>query len=82
MKNKKRWVPKVGDWVTIPWWESKDFSLKPRRVRNLRGKIFHIDGAYHYVHIKKGSRYTPKNTVVELYPSEFKRSPKQSGSKK
>lgn len=77
MKKKKYWVPQIGDWVTIPWWESKGFCLKPRQVRNLRGKIVAISGAYHYILIKKGSRYTPKNTVLELYPVEFKRSPKQ-----
>jgi hypothetical protein len=75
--KKKIWIPKIGEWVTIPWWESKGFCLKPRRVHNLRGKIFRIDGGHYYIDLRKGSRYTPSGSCLELYYSEFKRSPKQ-----
>lgn len=59
---------KVGDQVTVPWWESKAGAIKAKRVRNLNGKIVAINGAYHYVKIKGN----PKYDVLELYPNEFR----------
>lgn len=59
---------KVGDQVTVPWWESKPGDTKSRRVRNLKGKIVAINGAYHCVKIKGN----PKYDVIELYPNEFR----------
>jgi hypothetical protein len=73
MKKKKRWVPKVGDKVTIPWWEYRYGAWKATRVRNLTGKIISIDGGYHYVKIKGN----PKYDVIVLYSVEFKKKPKR-----
>lgn len=71
--KKKRWIPKVSDWVTIPWWEYRYGAWKAHRVRNLTGKIISIDGAYHYIKVTNNSKYD----VVELYPVEFKKKPKR-----
>lgn len=59
---------KVGDRVTVPWWEAKPGSMEHKKVPNLKGKIVAINGAYHYVKIKGN----PKYDVLELYPNEFK----------
>lgn len=71
--KKKRWIPKVGDWVTIPWWEVRVFGHEAKRIRNLTGRIISIDGAYHYIKVTNN----PKYDVVELYPVEFKKKPKR-----
>jgi hypothetical protein len=55
-------IIKVGDKVSAPWWRNG------KRVRNLRGYITRIDGAYHYVKVISSNRYDE----LELYPSEFK----------
>lgn len=75
--TKKRWIPKVGSWVTIPWWEAKPAFTKAKRVRNLTGKIIRINGGYYYVKIKGNSKYD----VLELYAVEFKKKPKRRKKK-
>lgn len=75
--KKKRWIPKVGDWVTIPWWETKGFGDKAKRVRNLTGEIVRINGGYYYVKIKGNSKYDE----LELYSVEFKKKPKRRKKK-
>jgi hypothetical protein len=59
---------KVGQRVTIPWWEyDLGGSEPPKKVPNLTGTIESINGAYHYVKIEGN----PKYDVLELYPNEF-----------
>lgn len=58
---------KVGQRVTVPWWETKDFGGPAIKVPNLTGTIERINGAYHYVKIEGNPRYD----VLELYPNEF-----------
>jgi hypothetical protein len=53
---------KVGAKVSVPWWRNG------KRVRNLRGYITAIDGAYHYIKVVSTKRYD----IIELYESEFK----------
>jgi hypothetical protein len=58
--------PKVGDRVTIPWWEQRKGRVKPVHI-TLSGKIVRINGAYHTIRIDNN----PKYDMLELYPIEF-----------
>lgn len=53
---------RVGAQVSVPWWRNG------KRVRNLRGYITAINGAYHSVKVLSTKRYD----IIELYETEFK----------
>lgn len=53
---------RVGARVNVPWWRNG------KRVRNLRGYITAINGAYHSVKVLSTKRYD----IIELLEAEFK----------
>lgn len=59
---------KVGDKVTIPWWDYGIGCNERPEHYTLTGTIVRIDGGYHYVKINNNSKYD----VLELYENEFK----------